>query len=135
MLIIELCTIKILRKGMKKLISTLFTVIACTAFAMAGNNNAENKTKEVNTNTKMEQVSPVCVSGTIVDTKSDETLAGATIMIDGKKYYSDLDGKFNLPSLTPGKYRLAVEMISYNNQEMVINVQKDLNVKIQLTQR
>lgn len=109
-------------------------VVFCSAVALAGNSKTENKTKETNTN-KVEQVSNVCVSGTIVDVKSDETLAGATIVIDGKKYYSDLDGKFNLPSLTPGKYRLAVEMISYNNQEIDIDVQKDLNVKIRLVQR
>ena len=117
---------------MKKIIGTLLLAGLCTVFTFAGNSNKENKAKSEN---NVEQVSSnVNLSGTIIDLKNNETLAGATILIDGKKYYSDLDGNFNLTALSTGKHKISVEMISYSNSQMEIDVQKDMNLKIQLVQ-
>jgi hypothetical protein len=119
---------------MKKIISTLFVLSLCTIFAFAGNESKENKSKSENT---VEQVinSNVNLSGTIVDLKNNETLAGATIFIDGKKIYSDLDGNFNLASLSLGKHFISVEMISYDHAQLEVDVQKDTDLKIQLVQQ
>ncbi|MBP1638278.1 MAG: hypothetical protein H6Q18_1067 [Bacteroidetes bacterium] len=117
---------------MKKIISTLLLAVLFSATTFAGNRNKENNSKSEN---KVEQVgSNVNLSGTIIDQKNNETLAGATIFIDGKKHYSDLDGNFNLMALNTGKHKISVEMISYNNSQMEIDVQKDTNLKIQLIQ-
>ncbi|VBB45710.1 conserved exported hypothetical protein [uncultured Paludibacter sp.] len=120
---------------MKKLFSTFLIVLIYSSLAFATNDNTGNKSKETTANNIVNVSENVNISGTIVDLKSNETLAGATILVDGKKYYSDLDGNFNLSSLALGKHHIAVEMISYKNAEMEIDAQKDTNIKIQLLQQ
>ena len=116
---------------MKKIICTLL-ISLCFVFAFAGNHNNESKSNETSTVNNIEHVN---LSGTIVDLVNGETLAGVTILVDGKKYYSDLDGNFNIPLLNPGKYSFLVELISYNNTKMEVEVQKNTNLKIQLARK
>ncbi|MGC3979317.1 MAG: carboxypeptidase-like regulatory domain-containing protein [Paludibacteraceae bacterium] len=120
---------------MKKFITLFCAVAFCAAVASAESNN-KSSVKESNV-AKSEQVMSlnVTISGTITDLKNNETLAGATIYVDGKKYYSDLDGNFNFSALSVGKHRISVELISYNATEMEVDVKNNTNLKIQLVQQ
>jgi hypothetical protein len=60
------------------------------------------------------------ISGTITDQKSNEVLAGATIVYDGKKTYSDLDGNFSIPSNEAKSGKLVISLISYQNATVEI---------------
>jgi len=72
--------------------------------------------------------------GSITDDKNKEALAGATIYIDGKKYYSDFDGNFSIPNMKPGKYQVKVELISYKSVIVEIDVNEDEKININLLQ-
>ncbi len=66
------------------------------------------------------------ISGTILDSKTGETLPGATVLIDGttKGASADFDGKFSINNVTIGKVTLVVNYISYNSKKITnVNVQ------------
>ncbi|MGY3213559.1 TonB-dependent receptor domain-containing protein [Mucilaginibacter sp. HD30] len=58
------------------------------------------------------------ISGKITDQKTSETLIGATIAIDGtgKAAAADVDGKYLLSGLQPGKYALTIKYIGYQTK-------------------
>ncbi len=76
----------------------------------------------------------VQLSGFVIDKENNEELAGASISVDGKKYYSDLDGNFSIDNLTPGKCQIKVELISYQPVTLEIDVSKDESININLQQ-
>ncbi len=76
----------------------------------------------------------VQLTGSVVDDKNKELLAGAVVYLDGKKYYSDLDGNFSICDVKPGKYQIKVELISYKSVIMEIDVNKDEKININLAQ-
>ena len=58
------------------------------------------------------------ISGKITDQKTSETLIGATIAVDGtgKAVAADVDGKYLLSGLQPGKYALTIKYIGYQTK-------------------
>jgi len=58
------------------------------------------------------------ISGKITDQKTGETLIGATIAIEGssKGAAADVDGKYLLSGLQPGKYALTIKYIGYQTK-------------------
>ncbi|MFD0751334.1 TonB-dependent receptor domain-containing protein [Mucilaginibacter calamicampi] len=60
------------------------------------------------------------ISGKVTDQKSGETLIGATIAIDGttKAVAADVDGKYLLSGLQPGKYALTIKYIGYQSKSI-----------------
>ena len=75
------------------------------------------------------------ISGTILDSKTGETLPGATALIEGtgKGTSADFDGKFMLTGVPVGKVTLVISYISYNNKkiagvEVKANDVTDVNV-------
>ncbi|PJJ79795.1 TonB-dependent receptor [Mucilaginibacter auburnensis] len=60
------------------------------------------------------------ISGKITDQKTGETLIGATVSIDGtsKGAAADVDGKYILSGLTPGRYTLTVKYIGYQSKSI-----------------
>ena len=60
------------------------------------------------------------ISGTILDSKTGETLPGATALIEGtgKGTSADFDGKFMLTGVPVGKVTLVISYISYNNKKI-----------------
>lgn len=66
------------------------------------------------------------VSGTILDSKTGETLPGAMATIEGtgKGSIADFDGKFIITGITPGKVTLIVSYISYDSKKIT-----DIDVK------
>ena len=60
------------------------------------------------------------LSGTVVEEASGDCLAGATVKIEGlnKEIFTDLDGKFNISGLKPGKYTIEISYLSYNTRKL-----------------
>lgn len=97
-----------------------------------------NETKKANDSpsvTRVESVNALQIKGLVVDEKNKETLAGAKIVVDGKKYYSDLDGNFTISDVKPGKYDLTVEMISYEPVTLEVDLTVNRSVSVSLMQK
>lgn len=82
-----------------------------------------------------ESAAPVAtlnLSGTILDAETSETLAGVSIKVEGseREVKTDLDGKFSISGLTPGKYNLKVSYISY--KESSVDYTVSINEKNEL---
>lgn len=60
------------------------------------------------------------ISGKITDQKSGETLIGATVGVDGstKGAAADVEGKYILSGLQPGKYTLTIKYIGYQSKSI-----------------
>ena len=119
-----------------KLIATIFisALFSLSAFAAGGDNikKADGDMKPVaNTGAK----ATWSISGSVVDKKNNESLAGVAILVGGKKVYTDLEGHFELPVLNPGKYAVKVELISYETVETQIDVQSNSDLNIGLLQK
>src|SRR5690606_12080300 len=77
------------------------------------------------------------ISGTILDSKTGETLPGATILIEGttKGASADFDGKFAINSVPAGKVTLVASYISYNSKkisEVIVLANDVTNVNIKM---
>lgn len=78
------------------------------------------------------------ISGTIIDSKTGETLPGAMVVVEGsgKGGIADFDGKFSINNVPAGKVTLAVSYISYDSKKITgVNVIANdvTDVTIQLT--
>ncbi len=93
------------------------------------------KTNEIESISSVENITAMHIFGVVLDEKSNETLAGATIVVDGKKYYSDLDGNFSVYNVKPGNYEMVVELISYEPITLVVDPVKNQIVNINLHQK
>ena len=60
------------------------------------------------------------ISGTVVDKKSNETLIGAVVAVEGSnaKAVTDADGNFELNGLKNGKYTLNINYVGYKPQRI-----------------
>jgi TonB-dependent receptor len=70
------------------------------------------------------------ISGKIIDSKTGETLPGATVLIEGttKGVSSDFDGNYTISGLQPGKYNIIASYITYDNKKFVDVVVKENDV-------
>ena len=75
------------------------------------------------------------LSGVVLDKATHESLAGVSIYVNGRKVYTDLDGKFEVKDLCNGTCELKVSLISYEDQLLTIDTQRQKSLKIQLNQR
>lgn len=116
---------------------TLLTLVAVLLLSFSVKAENENIIEKVKTDavSTTENVTTVLLTGNVIDKENEETLAGATIYIDGEKLYTDLDGNFSLDDLKPGKHLLKAELISYETAEMEVNISQNSNLKIQLVQK
>jgi len=119
-------------KSVLVLVATL--LLSVSAYAGIDNNN-EKKEKESKSVARVENVNALQLSGSVVDEKNKEALAGAAIVVDGKKYYSDLDGNFIIKDVKPGKYAMIVELISYEPVSLEVNLSTSQNINIGLQQK
>ncbi|WP_294079339.1 carboxypeptidase-like regulatory domain-containing protein [Proteiniphilum sp. UBA5384] len=111
---------------MRTLLMFACALLISSAFAST-DKKSENKSKEF--------ISILQLTGSVVDGKNKETLAGAAIIVDGKKYYTDLDGQFTITDVTPGKYKVKVELISYEPYTTEIDFTKNKKLNISLLQK
>jgi len=93
---------------------------------MAGVNNSSEAKNVSNTKTVIE--------GKVVDKNTLETLAGVKIMLNGQKVYTDLDGRFTISTFPTGKARLKASLISYEEQDVEIDLSTSNSLQIKLAQ-
>ncbi len=75
------------------------------------------------------------IKGMVFDKSTKETLAGASVLINGKKVYTDLDGNFTIPAGATGNCELKISMISYEDKVMTVSMDSKSALKIELNQR
>ena len=114
------------------LVFAVSLLLSMSAFA---NGNHDEKVRENKSVTSIENVNALQLTGSVVDEKNNETLAGVAIVVDEKKYYSDLDGKFSIADVKPGKYAVQVELISYEPVSMDVDLTKNQELQISLHQK
>jgi len=63
---------------------------------------------------------PGKITGKITDGKSNETLIGATVLIDGtnKGAAANIDGIYTINGVAPGKYTLTLKYIGYSSKQI-----------------
>lgn len=112
------------------------TLLLVLAFALSFNLSASNNDDEKSSSKESTENTAALftLSGTVYDPNENEVLSGASIMVDGKKYYSDLSGNFNIPRLSRGKHTVSVNFISYQSQTMEVDLSKDEDIQIAIKQ-
>lgn len=113
---------------MKKIFLAIILLGSLTSVAKA-ESKKEASGKEVN------KISVCSLKGLIADNRNFEAIAGACITVDGKKYYSDFSGKFDIPALKEGKYKLLVDFISYQTQTVEVDLKENQEVTIEMRQQ
>ena len=100
---------------MKAQIFLTAAVLFVSANLLAGN---KNKPEAADKTTVAAPVN-VCLTGTIVDEQTKETLAGVEVTIEGTqlKTYTDFEGKFSFDNIQPGNYKVVTKYVSYNKTE------------------
>ena len=73
------------------------------------------------------------IKGTLTDAETGEPVIGASVAIEGTTFgaQTDLDGRYMIPRLEPGKYNLVISSVAYstvNVTEVVVNA--DLTTEI-----
>jgi len=79
------------------------------------------------------------IEGTATDKKSNETLPGVTVTIEGTGIgaAADFNGHFVLPNIRPGKYRLKVSYVSYNPvsvDDVTVIADKTTTISVSMSQ-
>jgi len=115
---------------MKRIFISL-ALIGLSTGIFAGTNES-TEAKSTTSSNATEILSTKTLVGKIMDHKTAESLAGATILYNGKKIYSDFDGNFRIQNFSGSKGSIVVSMISYKNQNLTIDLSKSnlLNVKM-----
>jgi hypothetical protein len=121
------------KKIMMKYIVVIATSLMLSVSVFAGRD--DNNEKESKSVSSVEKVNLLQLTGSVVDEKNNEALAGAAIVVENKKYYADLDGNFSIKDVKPGKYKIAVELISYEPVTVEIDLVKNEKLNIGLQQK
>ncbi len=114
---------------MKKIMFIASALIILVSLGVRANNNVSTVAKvefSEQTNT---------LKGIVADKATKETLAGATIYVNGQKMYTDLDGNFSISNLCGGNCQLKISMISYKDHIVDIDINKDKSLQIKLEQQ
>jgi hypothetical protein len=106
----------------KRLILLVLFVLSGVTFPATAKDKPTNKPDLVN------------LSGTIIDRSSGELLAGVTVVLNGTdlKTITDFDGYFTFDNLTPGKYTLSSEYISYKECVTLVDIMPEKKNKINI---
>lgn len=86
---------------------------------------------------ELKEAAPVTLKGIVSDKLSGESLTGVKVKLEGAKSveYTDFDGKFEISNLSPGKYTIVLEYISYNSRklkEITVSHKSSGNLDIEL---
>jgi hypothetical protein len=96
---------------MKKVVFLIALLVSSLSIAVAETNETEALV--------------ATITGKVLDKETKEALAGATIIVNGQKMYSDLDGNFTIEKVAGEKCELTVSMISYEPQSVEVNVKNN----------
>ena len=108
----------------------LVIIMACTIFAGYASDKEANEKTTTTSSGEMAEV--YTVKGTVTDL-AGELLAGVTVQVNGKKVFTDLDGKFVVPGVCKD-CRIQVNMISYQPQTVSFDAAGQKELKIALKQ-
>lgn len=100
----------------------IIAIMLCALSTTYATNTTHKKAK-----TEATKVSTTTLRGLVRDQRTGETLAGASIMVNGKLIYSDLDGQFSIENFTDNNVVINVNMISYQEQTIVLETSKKTN--------
>lgn len=120
---------------MRTLLLFASTLLISLSALAANKESNDKKVKESQPVAPVELVQTLQLTGSVVDEKNQETLAGAAIVVDGKKYYSNLDGNFSIDGVKPGQYTVVVELISYEPVKIDLDLTGNREIKVGLTQK
>lgn len=108
------------------LVSLLTITLNATPKAKAA--SPEAKTEVLIENNRM-------LSGVVFDKLTNESLAGAVVIANGQKVYTDLDGNFKIEQVCKGKCEIKVTLISYEEQTIEVDTNNSKRIQIKLSQR
>jgi len=74
------------------------------------------------------------IRGVVCDKTTNESLAGAVVMLNGQKIYTDLEGNFILKNVDTDS-ELKISMISYQEKTIKLDVTGQKSIKILLSQQ
>lgn len=112
---------------MKKFFLLMTVLVATTSVVKAESKREESK--------ESTQATAFSIKGIVTDTTNNEAIAGASITINGNKYYSDFSGRFNIPALKEGKHTLLIDFISYQTQALEVDLKDNQDIKIEIKQQ
>jgi len=116
---------------MKKISVILVALSLCTVSFAAGKASPAVKTTKVAT---VAATDPNLLTGKVIDKNTNEALAGAVVVCDDQKAYTDLDGNFSIRK-SKNASELQVQLISYSPITLKLNEIQDGSVSISLRQR
>lgn len=112
---------------MKKISVILVALSLCTISFAAGKASPAVKATKV-------AADPNLLTGKVIDKNTNEALAGAVVVCDDQKAYTDLDGNFSIRKSKKAS-ELQVQLISYAPITLKLNDIQDGSVSISLRQR
>lgn len=112
----------------KTLILTAALLLFCATSSIASDKDSPKTTEKNNV------VSTYSVNGKVIDQKIGETLVGATVTVNGKKVFTDLEGNFTVDNIAGENCEIQVNMISYKPQVIKVSVNESKNIQIALKQ-
>lgn len=74
----------------------------------------------------------VTIEGKVLENGTNEPLTGASIEVNGKKYYSDINGSFSLQLPKGDKALVKVSMISYASLSLEVDTDNATNMHVLL---
>lgn len=112
---------------MKKTLTLAAALLIFGATASQAKGKDEPKSAE-----KTAAVSTYTLSGKVTDLKAGETLVGATVTVNGKKVFTDLDGNFTIEDVSGKECEIQVNMISYKPEVVKVAISNKENKNIQI---
>jgi hypothetical protein len=116
-----------MKKLILPIIVALVTINVISVTAKDAAVNHEMRTKVTVTNN--------ILKGVVFDKLTNESLAGVVILVNGQKVYTDLDGNFTVSGQGNGNCELKISMISYEDQTLIVDLNKENSLKIALNMR
>jgi|APMed6443717190_1056831.scaffolds.fasta_scaffold19637_2 hypothetical protein len=116
-----------MKKLILPIIVALVTINVISVTAKDAAANQEMRTEVIVTNNVLK--------GVVFDKLTNESLAGVAIVVNGQKVYSDLDGNFTVSNQGNGNCELKISMISYEDQTLIVDLNKQNSLKIALNMR
>jgi hypothetical protein len=93
--------------------------------------SADDPKKDINMNAQTYQI-----EGTVIDNQTGEALVGVTLKLKGgdQKFYTDLNGNFEINDLSSGTYDIEVDYVSYKDITLkdVSTLTPEINIKVEL---
>ena len=80
--------------------------------------------------------SKLTITGRVSSADSNESLAGANVLIEGTSLgaQTNSDGRFRLPALPPGSYRITASFIGYSQKTVRVDLRQNQQLDIVLSQ-